>query len=99
MGTLVGMDIPDSIRAALSNLRPDFDAINLSNAAELLGAARLIDPQIAIFWERMMFVNGYWHASQLKFRGRIKLRLKRPPEVVCCVVAFSRRTFCPEQCA
>ena len=50
MGTLVGMDIPDSIRAALSNLRPDFDAINLSNAAELLGAARLIDPQIAIFW-------------------------------------------------
>lgn len=50
MGTLVGMDIPGSIRATLSNLRPDFDAINLSNAAELLGAARLIDPQIAIFW-------------------------------------------------
>ncbi|GKW33467.1 hypothetical protein PEC730217_22470 [Pectobacterium carotovorum subsp. carotovorum] len=50
MGTLVGMDIPDSIRAALSTLRPDFDAINLSNAAELLGAARLIDPQIAIVW-------------------------------------------------
>lgn len=50
MGTLVGMDVPDSIRSALSNLRPDFDAINLSDAAELLGVARLIDPKIAIIW-------------------------------------------------
>jgi hypothetical protein len=88
MGTLVGMDIPDSIRAALSNLRPDFDAINLSNAAELLALRDLSIHKLPYSGERMMFVNGYWHASQLKFRGRIKLRLKRPSEVVCCVVAF-----------
>lgn len=50
MGALVGMNIPDSIRSALGTLKPNFDTIGLRDAADLLGAARLIDPQIAIVW-------------------------------------------------
>ncbi|RON15621.1 hypothetical protein BK662_12830 [Pseudomonas frederiksbergensis] len=50
LGALVGVEVPESVRSALSTLRPAFDTLDLTEAADLLGAARLIDPQIATNW-------------------------------------------------
>jgi len=50
LGALVGVATPKSIQSALATVRPDFDAIDLAGAADLLGAARLIDTQTAVIW-------------------------------------------------
>lgn len=50
LGVLVGMNIPESVQWALGVVRPDFDGVDLIGAADLVGAARLIDPQTAVAW-------------------------------------------------
>lgn len=50
IGALVGMELPESLRSALLAVRPDFEAVDLSDVADLLGAIHLIDPRIASSW-------------------------------------------------
>ncbi|WP_143496895.1 hypothetical protein [Pseudomonas sp. Irchel s3a18] len=50
LGALVGVEVPESVRLVLSTLRPAFETLDLTGAADLLGAARLIDLQIATTW-------------------------------------------------
>ncbi len=50
LGALVGVEVPESVRMVLSTLRPAFDTLDLTGASDLLGAARLIDLQIATTW-------------------------------------------------
>lgn len=50
LGALVGMDVPESVRYALGAVRPEFNLVDLAGVADLLGASRLIDPQIAMVW-------------------------------------------------
>lgn len=49
-GALLGVEVPECLRSALSSCRPDFEGIDLAVAADLLGAIRLVDPQTAIDW-------------------------------------------------
>lgn len=50
IGALVGMELPESLRSALLAVKPDFEAVDLSDVADLLGAIHLIDPRIASSW-------------------------------------------------
>lgn len=50
IGALVGMELPESLRSALLAVKPDFEAVDLSDLADLLGAIHLIDPRIASSW-------------------------------------------------
>lgn len=50
LGTLLGIDVPLHICRIIAAAKPNFDALDLTVIADLLGAARLIDPNIAVTW-------------------------------------------------
>nr|WP_288454908.1 hypothetical protein [uncultured Pseudomonas sp.] len=50
IGALVGIELPETLLSALLTVRPDFDAVNLGDLADLLSAVNLIDPHIASCW-------------------------------------------------
>lgn len=50
LASLVGVSIPENFQTAFKNIRPNFNEIDLSTAADLLSTVHLIDPQTAISW-------------------------------------------------
>lgn len=50
LGAVVGAKIPETIRLALITLRPALDNVSLREASDLIGAARVINLQIATTW-------------------------------------------------
>ncbi|SDL10933.1 hypothetical protein SAMN05216189_10714 [Pseudomonas delhiensis] len=50
IGALVGMELPETLRSSLLAVKPNFDAVNLGDLADLLGAVHLIDPRITSGW-------------------------------------------------
>lgn len=50
LGVLVGVNVPEIVRSALADARPDLESADLSAAADLLGAMRLISRDAAIAW-------------------------------------------------
>ncbi|MEE3660827.1 hypothetical protein V2I52_02625 [Brenneria sp. g21c3] len=50
LGALLGIEIPANIRQMIADARPCFDALDLMAIADLLGVARLLDPDIAMAW-------------------------------------------------
>ncbi|WP_417642669.1 hypothetical protein [Enterobacter kobei] len=52
LGALLGIEIPADIRQIIAAARPCFDGLELMAIADLLGAARLVDPEIALAWAR-----------------------------------------------
>lgn len=67
------MELPESLRSALLAVKPDFEAVDLSDLADLLGAIHLIDPRIASSWGRHRCAIVYWSASHAKFPGQGRL--------------------------
>jgi len=50
LGGLLGIEVPANIRQIMADIRPCFDGLELMAIADLLGAVRLIDPDIATAW-------------------------------------------------
>lgn len=48
--SLVGLELPEKLRVALSTVLPDFNSLSLVAAAELLSAVQMIDKKIATAW-------------------------------------------------
>lgn len=52
LGALLGLATPVNIRQMIADVRPCFDKLDLMSIADLLGAARLVDTEIAMVWAR-----------------------------------------------